>query len=89
MLPDTDVLSFKFGVTYSNVLDHRGFTHSLLFAFVVPIFRIMIGRQWFKTGLIRCWLFLDGFPALVQPTGFDNNRWESRRLALSVHFFTP
>ncbi len=35
MLPDADVLSFNFGVAYGNVFGHRGFTHSLVFAFVV------------------------------------------------------
>lgn len=37
MLPDADVLSFKLGVSYGNVFGHRGFTHSLLFALVVPL----------------------------------------------------
>ena len=43
---------------YGNVFGHRGFTHSLLFAFVVPLLCVLIGRRWFKAGLIRCWLFL-------------------------------
>ena len=30
--PDADVLSFRFGIAYGDVLGHRGFTHSLLFA---------------------------------------------------------
>lgn len=46
------------GVAYGNVFGHRGFTHSLLFAFVVPLLCVLIGRRWFKAGLIRCWLFL-------------------------------
>ena len=37
---------------------HRGFTHSLVFAFVVPLLCVLIGRRWFRAGLIRCWLFL-------------------------------
>lgn len=57
MLPDADVLSFKFGVAYGNVFGHRGFTHSLVFAFVVPLLCVLIGRRWFRAGLIRCWLF--------------------------------
>lgn len=32
IVPDFDVISFAFGVSYSDVLGHRGFTHSLLFA---------------------------------------------------------
>lgn len=59
MLPDADVLSFKFGVAYGNVFGHRGFTHSLVFAFVVPLLCVLIGRRWFRAGLIRCWLFFD------------------------------
>lgn len=30
--PDLDVIGFHFGVRYGDVLGHRGFTHSLLFA---------------------------------------------------------
>ena len=32
MLPDADVLSFRLGISYGDVLGHRGFTHSLVFA---------------------------------------------------------
>ncbi|MDS0115543.1 metal-dependent hydrolase, partial [Enterobacter hormaechei subsp. steigerwaltii] len=37
---------------------HRGFTHSLLFALVVPILCVLAGRRWFRASLTRCWLFL-------------------------------
>ena len=58
MLPDADVLAFKFGIAYGNIFGHRGFTHSLLFAFVVPLLCVIVGRRWFGAGLMRCWLFL-------------------------------
>jgi len=32
ILPDLDVIAFKFGIDYSHPLGHRGFTHSILFA---------------------------------------------------------
>jgi inner membrane protein len=32
ILPDIDVLAFRYGVAYSHELGHRGFTHSLFFA---------------------------------------------------------
>ncbi len=32
MLPDIDVVSFKFGVPYESMWGHRGITHSLFFA---------------------------------------------------------
>ena len=34
VLPDMDVISFKLGIKYADVLGHRGFSHSLLFAFI-------------------------------------------------------
>lgn len=32
IVPDFDVIAFAFGIGYGEVLGHRGFTHSLLFA---------------------------------------------------------
>jgi inner membrane protein len=32
ILPDADVLAFRFGIAYESFWGHRGFTHSLLFA---------------------------------------------------------
>lgn len=32
VLPDLDVLAFKFGISYSDPFGHRGFSHSILFA---------------------------------------------------------
>jgi inner membrane protein len=32
IVPDIDVLAFTFGVAYDHPFDHRGFTHSLVFA---------------------------------------------------------
>ncbi len=37
MLPDADVLAFRFGIPYAAQLGHRGFTHSLVFAALVSI----------------------------------------------------
>ncbi|MDR0715910.1 MAG: metal-dependent hydrolase [Azoarcus sp.] len=34
MLPDFDVIGFRFGVRYADLLGHRGFSHSLLFALI-------------------------------------------------------
>ena len=36
-LPDADVLAFFFRVPYGDVLGHRGFTHSLLFALLLAV----------------------------------------------------
>ena len=41
--PDLDVLAFRFGIPYGSEWGHRGWTHSLVFAFVF--------------GLLTAWLF--------------------------------
>jgi inner membrane protein len=32
MIPDIDVIGFRFGIRYGDFCGHRGFTHSLVFA---------------------------------------------------------
>jgi inner membrane protein len=34
-LPDLDVIGFKFGIPYGDIMGHRGITHSLFFAFLL------------------------------------------------------
>jgi len=36
-LPDLDVLAFRLGIPYAAAFGHRGFSHSLLFAFIVAL----------------------------------------------------
>lgn len=57
MLPDADVLAFKLGVAYGHVLGHRGFTHSLLFAFALPTLTMLFHRQ-FRARVATVWSFL-------------------------------
>jgi inner membrane protein len=38
LLPDADVISFKFGIPYESQWGHRGFTHSFTFAVLLGIF---------------------------------------------------
>lgn len=35
VIPDIDVIAFKFGIPYESVWGHRGFTHSIFFAFLL------------------------------------------------------
>jgi len=37
VLPDLDVLAFRLGIPYEAAFGHRGFSHSLLFAFTVAL----------------------------------------------------
>lgn len=51
MAPDIDVLGLSMGVGYGDFLGHRGFTHSLCFAFIL--------------GLLVVWVGFSGAPGLV------------------------
>jgi inner membrane protein len=37
ILPDIDVAAFRFGIPYGDMLGHRGFTHSILFAVLMGV----------------------------------------------------
>ncbi len=37
ILPDADVIGFKFGIAYEDFWGHRGFSHSLVFAIILGI----------------------------------------------------
>tara|TARA_R110002050_G_scaffold94765_3_gene197343 strand:- start:78769 stop:79305 length:537 start_codon:yes stop_codon:yes gene_type:complete len=46
ILPDFDVITFKFGIAYEHPLGHRGFSHSILFALLWAfILMITLGRK--------------------------------------------
>jgi inner membrane protein len=42
-LPDLDVISFRLGISYGNVLGHRGLTHSIAFAVIVALLISLMG----------------------------------------------
>lgn len=50
VLPDIDVIGFRFGIHYGDLWGHRGMTHSLLFAAVVGI-----AASFFVTGSRDRW----------------------------------
>ncbi len=37
ILPDADIIMFKFGYSYSHWLGHRGFSHSIVFAIFIAL----------------------------------------------------
>lgn len=55
VLPDADVIGFKFGVEYADSWGHRGATHSLVFAAILASLAAVLLRpvQW-----RLAWLFL-------------------------------
>jgi inner membrane protein len=52
VIPDLDVIGFRFGIKYSDMLGHRGLTHSILFAaalgavLTLTLFRHAQGGGW-------------------------------------------
>ena len=52
IIPDLDVIGFRFGIRYSDMLGHRGLTHSILFAAALgallsfTLFRVGQGDNW-------------------------------------------
>lgn len=38
IIPDADVIGFKFGIAYGSFWGHRGFTHSFVFALLLGVF---------------------------------------------------
>jgi inner membrane protein len=46
ILPDFDVIGFKLGIPYEHPLGHRGFTHSISFAFLWAfLLMFLLGKQ--------------------------------------------
>ena len=45
MLPDLDVIGFKFGIPYASQFGHRGFSHSLVFALCLALAAATMSRH--------------------------------------------
>lgn len=44
-LPDLDVVAFRLGIAYGDQLGHRGFSHSLLFAFLIGALAALLATR--------------------------------------------
>ncbi len=63
VLPDIDVLTFKFGIHYASPWGHRGFTHSLFFAAAWSLLLVLL--PFFKKLVFRLRLFLLFFSVTI------------------------
>ena len=57
VMPDLDVLAFRYGISYASNFGHRGFSHSLLFAAALALFGSGAFR-YFQTSFGRVFWFL-------------------------------
>ena len=57
ILPDIDVLAYKFGIMAPDILAHRGLTHSILFAFIWSAIILIIFHRKEKKHYFLLFLF--------------------------------
>lgn len=50
MIPDADVIAFRFGIPYESMLGHRGFSHSLVFALILALVVMFAAFRETKSG---------------------------------------
>src|SRR5690242_19350796 len=60
VIPDLDVIGFRFGIHYGDFWGHRGFTHSLLFAalLAIPVAILMFRKVSPQVSLLWIWTYL-------------------------------
>jgi inner membrane protein len=51
VIPDLDVIGFRFGIKYGDFWGHRGFTHSLVFAALLALVIVALGFRHGVTGM--------------------------------------
>ena len=57
ILPDLDVVAFRFGINYASGFGHRGFSHSVFFAVLIALIGAYAFR-FYQTGFTRAFGFL-------------------------------
>src|SRR5580700_8968561 len=85
VLPDLDVIGFRFGIHYGDFWGHRGFTHSLLFAALLASATVLIGFRQGEPGLGRLSLWVYFFLATASHGVLD----AVTDGGLGVAFFSP
>jgi inner membrane protein len=69
IVPDLDVLGFRLGIPYAAELGHRGFSHSLLFAYIVALFGAFLFRTLHSTFHRTLWFL---FAAMASHSLLDS-----------------
>lgn len=59
LIPDADVIAFRFGIPYASQWGHRGFTHSIVFALLTGVICTFFARKLDSTkGIVFLTAFL-------------------------------
>lgn len=82
LVPDLDVLTFRYGVSYADILGHRGLSHSLVFALGAALLGALLA-PWLKAE--RETAFFVFFAAVISHIALD----AMTDGGLGVAFFWP
>jgi inner membrane protein len=85
VIPDLDVMGFRFGIHYGDFWGHRGFTHSLIFAAFLALVVMALGFRHGVTGMHRLTMWLYFFLATASHGLLD----AMTDGGLGVAFFAP
>ncbi len=85
MIPDIDVIGFRFGTRYGDFWGHRGFTHSLVFAAMLASAILAVGFFQERQSVRRVVLWLYFFLATASHGLLD----AMTNGGLGVAFFSP
>jgi inner membrane protein len=85
VIPDVDVLGFRFGIHYADFWGHRGFTHSLLFAVLLSTFVALLSSRRVSPGESLFWVWSYLFLATASHGILD----AMTDGGLGVAFFSP
>ncbi|HTB31581.1 MAG TPA: metal-dependent hydrolase, partial [Bacteroidia bacterium] len=58
VIPDADVIGFKFNIAYGSTFGHRGFTHSIFFALVMGFIAALIFTKVASAYKKQSWKFV-------------------------------
>jgi len=85
-LPDADVIGFGLGIRYSDLLGHRGLTHSLFFALAIGFLVVILFFRNVDLGSSEWWTLLAFFFIVTASHGVLDAMTNG---GLGVAFFSP
>ena len=86
VLPDADVLGFRFGIRYADVFGHRGFMHALFFALLLGLLVTVLAFPAVQRFSRRWWLLAGYFFVVTASHGLLDAMTDGW---YGVAFFSP
>jgi inner membrane protein len=86
VLPDADVIGFRYGIRYGDMLGHRGFSHSLLFALLLGMLAVFFAFRDVPKFSKRWWAFAAYFFVVTTSHGLLDAMTTG---GLGIGFFIP